>query len=634
MISQETIELVKAKSQILDVVQDHVKMKKQGVNYTGLCPFHAEKSASFTVNQAKGIYKCFGCGKSGDAIQFIIDVEQKTYVEAIETLAKKYNVEIEDNGPRKEYVKPVQRLEKLDKKRIQWFEETRKISNDTLLRLKITESSEWMPQFEKEKEVPVICFNYFKDGELTNIKFRGPKKSFKLSKDAELIFYNIDAIKGEEEGIIVEGEIDTATLIECGIYNVVGVPNGTPPKNSKMNLEYLNNCWEDFSKLKTVIIAVDNDEVGKYLKEELGRRIGKEKCKVVTYPEGCKDPNDILVKMGKQAVKDFIYSAKYWPIEGLVPMEEQFDELMTYYEEGYPIGLKSGMDGMDDLLSFYPGHLTMITGVPGHGKDEVANELMVDLSKSHQMVWAVFNFEEPPTIHSTKLVEKHAKKAFAFRKNPVDRLTKNQLEKAIVFVEQHFHQVNISQIDVTMEGIIKKAIELVMRYGVNGMIINPWNYLEHKLGPGQNETHYVSEALTMLINFLWKYGVHCFLVAHPAKVQKDKKTGKYEVPTLYSISGSAHFFNKTHNGICVYRHYDSNITEVYVQKVKWYWLGQIGWVAYNFDVNTRQYNFHSTSVVKKHEDTGLPGNFKPVQLAVSYLNNVDEEEAEKDDLPF
>lgn len=604
MISQETIEAIKSKAQIVDVVSDYVKLKKQGVNHTGLCPFHNEKSPSFTVNQAKQMYKCFGCGKSGDSIQFIIEHANKTYVEAIQILAAKHNVEVEETGPKREYVKPVQRLEKLEQKKIEWFEKERGISNDTLLRMKITEAKEWMPQFEKE--VPVICFNYFRNDQVTNIKFRGPQKSFKLSKDAELIFYNIDAIRGENTAVIVEGEIDTLTLIESGIYNVVGVPNGTPPKNSNMNLEYLNNCWEDFSKLKTVIIAVDNDEVGKYLKEELARRIGKEKCKMVTYPEGCKDPNEILLRYGKQGVREFIDSARSWPVAGMVEMEDQIEEVYRYYEEGYPPGMKSFVPGFDDLLTFYPGHLTMITGIPGHGKDEFCNELMVKLAKNQQMIWGVFNFEEPAAIHTTKLIEKHSEKAFAFRRDPANRLTKDQFDRGAVFVQDHFHQASMGDIDVTMQGIIDKATELVMRYGVNGIIINPWNYLEHKKNMGQSETDYISEVLTKLCIFLWKYGVHCFLIAHPTKIQKDKTSGKYEIPTLYNISGSAHFFNKTHNGICVYRHYDKPQTDVYVQKVKWYWLGQIGWSSYRFNTDTRQYEFNDTSVVKSEY------NFKPI----------------------
>ena len=66
MISQDTIDQVKAKASVVEVVSDYVKLKKKGVNHVGLCPFHNEKTGSFTVNQAKGIYKCFGCGVSGN----------------------------------------------------------------------------------------------------------------------------------------------------------------------------------------------------------------------------------------------------------------------------------------------------------------------------------------------------------------------------------------------------------------------------------------------------------------------------------------------------------------------------------------------------------------------------------------
>jgi len=631
MISQITIDEVKQRMDVADVVKDFVKLKKQGTNLVGLCPFHNEKTPSFTISPSKQIYKCFGCGKSGDAIQFIIDHEQLSYVGAIEYLAKKYNVNIEQEGKR-EYVKPQPRLEKVSKEIIDWFENDRKISNDTLLRMKITESREFFPQLKQES--PAICFNYFRDDELVNIKYRGKKKSFKLEKDAELIFYNLDALKGEKEAVIVEGEIDVLTMVECGIYNAVGVPNGTAKGN--LQLQYLDNSWEAFENLESVIICVDDDEVGRLLKEELGRRIGKEKCKVVVYPEGCKDSNEVLCKLGKDAVKELVHFSKPWPIEGIIPMDDMFEEILSFYDNGYPPGAKSGLDGFDQLLTFFPGHLTIVTGIPGHGKDEGTNELMVDLATNEGWKWGVFNFEEPASIHSTKLIEKFKKKAFSFRKNPDDRISRREFEHGILQVEQHFHFVNISQVDVTMQGIIKKAVELVKRHGIKGIIINPWNYLEHKKTFGQSETEYISEMLTILCNFLWKYGVHCFLVAHPYKMQKDKKTGKYEVPTLYSINGSAHFYNKAHNGLCFYRNFDTGITDFHVQKVKWYWLGEVGWASYQFNVNTRQFSFLTSSVVEKNGGT-IPelgnGNWKQIPPPVSHYET-EKEDNITEDLPF
>ncbi len=96
MISQTTIQQILARLDILDVVGDFVKLKKRGSNYLGLCPFHNEKTPSFTVSPAKEIYKCFGCGKSGNSISFIMEHEKASYVDALKWLANKYGIEVEE----------------------------------------------------------------------------------------------------------------------------------------------------------------------------------------------------------------------------------------------------------------------------------------------------------------------------------------------------------------------------------------------------------------------------------------------------------------------------------------------------------------------------------------------------------
>lgn len=626
---------LKAKINIVDVIGGYIKLKKSSNNYTGLCPFHNEKSGSFTVSPAKEIYKCFGCGKSGDAISFVMEHEKKSFMEAVDILAKKYNVEVKIEK-KKDYKKPVVRLEKLGKKALDWFESQRKISNNTLLRMGITEAVEFMPQIGKE--VTTICFNYYRGDELVNIKFRGPNKSFKLAKDAELIFFNLDAIKDEETIVIVEGEIDCLTMYECGIYNSVSVPNGASKGNQK--LEYLDNCWEYFHKAKKVIIATDNDNAGNLLKDELARRISKDKCFTVEIPEGCKDANDVLVKHGKQAVIDLINNAKEWPLEGIVSTDEMLSDLQDWYNNGYPKGADAHINGLSDLLTFAAGQLTVVTGIPGHGKDEYVNWIMSSLARHEGWKWGVCGFEEEPKITATKIMEKYIGKSFAFRKNPDNRLSQSEFVHSVIFLDDYFHFINIQQIDATMDGILQKAEELVKRKGIKGLIINPWNCLEHKVPFGYSETQYISEELTRLINFLVKYGVHGILIAHPTKMQKNMKTKKYEVPTLYNISGSAHFYNKTHNGICVYRDFETNTVEIYVQKVKWSWLGQTGWSSYSFNTETREYGFIETSVRKAVEPVStLTGNWKPVASlpvtpALDYSVPTTTTNNPEDDMPF
>src|SRR6201990_2893387 len=96
MIAQETIQQILSRIDILEIVGSFVRLKKRGANYLGLCPFHNEKTPSFTVSPAKEIYKCFGCGKSGNTISFLMDLEKYSYVEALRWLANKYGVVIEE----------------------------------------------------------------------------------------------------------------------------------------------------------------------------------------------------------------------------------------------------------------------------------------------------------------------------------------------------------------------------------------------------------------------------------------------------------------------------------------------------------------------------------------------------------
>jgi twinkle protein len=524
------------------------------------CPPHKKASSNrdkdLSVNVEEGVWNCHRCNWSG-----YLPKTQK-----------------------KEYVKPLPRLEKVSPKVIEYFE-GRGISNDTLLRTKITEAKEWMPQFDKEVET--ICFNYFRGEELLNIKFRGPKKSFKLAKDAELVFYNLNGITGTPTAIIVEGEIDCLSLIECGVYNVVSVPNGASKGSQK--LEYLDNCWQFFEGKEKIIIAVDGDEAGASLKEELARRLGKERCATVHYPEGCKDANEVLLNHGKESLKALIAGAVDWPLEGIVSMDEIEQEVADYYLNGYPEGAKAKIPGFDDLLSFMPGQLTVITGIPGSGKDEFFNKVMVNLSMYENWTWGIWEAEEPAAYHVTKLVEKVNDKSFAFRRDQNHRVSADELQFGLILIRRYFHFIDIGVAGTSIDDALNKMEELVKRYGINGFVINPWNCIDHLIPQGWSETQYVSFVLTKIINAAKKCNVHIFLVAHPTKIQKNKQTGKYEIPTLYSISGSANFFNKTHNGICVYRDFETNIVDVYVQKVKWSWLGKIGYASFSFNTDTRQY---------------------------------------------
>ncbi|MCB0419335.1 MAG: hypothetical protein KDD39_16960, partial [Bdellovibrionales bacterium] len=104
VITKETIDRIMETARVEEVVGDFVSLKKRGSNYIGLCPFHNEKTPSFNVSPSKGIYKCFGCGKAGNAVGFVMEHERFTYREALKFIAKRYNIEVEETQRSEEQV--------------------------------------------------------------------------------------------------------------------------------------------------------------------------------------------------------------------------------------------------------------------------------------------------------------------------------------------------------------------------------------------------------------------------------------------------------------------------------------------------------------------------------------------------
>lgn len=106
MITQECIERIKSAANVVDVIGSFLKLKKEGADYAACCPFHQEKTPSFKVNKEKDMYKCFGCGKSGDSISFLMDHENLSYVGAIQWLADKFNITLDHEDRGKKFTRP------------------------------------------------------------------------------------------------------------------------------------------------------------------------------------------------------------------------------------------------------------------------------------------------------------------------------------------------------------------------------------------------------------------------------------------------------------------------------------------------------------------------------------------------
>ena len=445
----------------------------------------------------------------------------------------------------------------------------------------ITKACRKMPQTEKLENC--IIFPYTVEGELVNRKYRDGAKNFMLEKDARLVPWRIDHIRNTTECIITEGEMDALSFIVAGYDNVVSVPNG-----AQKNLTYLDEFIEThIENKKRIYIAADTDKKGLELRAELVRRFGEEKCRIVTYGEGCKDANELLLQGGKEALWKAIEEAQEVPLEGIYTAGDVKEELLSLYEKGLQKGAVLGMGELDDCLSMEVGRLMIVTGIPGDGKSEFLDEMAVRLWLRYDWRCAWFSPENfPVTLHHSKLIEKLVGKRFL-----KGLMTNMEFETVVGYLSHNFFEI-LPEENFQVDTILDTAEALVRRKGIRVFILDPYNCLEHQIPSGQSETQYISEFLEKLRNFARRRQVLVILAAHPTKMKKDPVTGKYPVPTMYDISGSAAFFNKADFGLAIERDRTQGVTRVHVQKVKFRHLGYPSVASFQYNThNGRFVNF-------------------------------------------
>ena len=536
-----------------------------------------KRDKSLSVDLDKGVWNCHYCGWAG-SINFDDSPEaKKKWMQN-----QGWYIQTQIRHQPKTYKMPQPRTTApMEPKALAWFN-GRGISQATLEALKVTEGLEWMPQ--KEGKANTVQFNYYKNGQLVNTKFRTGDKCFKLVSGAELLPYNIDGIKGTKECIITEGEMDALSFYECGRHDVVSVPNG-----ANANLDYLDEYIEDyFDDKETIYIASDTDTKGVLLRDELLRRFGAERCRVLEYGEGCKDANEHLQKFGKESLLKCLEDAPEMKVEGVYTVSDFEQSLDALFEEGWQRGVTIGHFNFDQYCSFETKRLCVVTGIPGSGKSEFIDEMAERLNIRYGWRFAYFSPENAPlAYHASKLIEKFVGKRFARTTMlPSEyKQVKEHLEKNFFFIAPTDNY--------KVENILEKAKFLVRRKGIKALVIDPYNRLENEQGT-RSETQYISELLDKLTNFAQRNDILIILMAHPTKQPKNKD-GIIEAPTLYDISGSAHFYNKADFGIVVHRDRVQDVVQVHVQKVKFRHLGSCGTALFKYNINNGRYVPFSTN---------------------------------------
>uniref|UniRef100_A0A061S6G6 Twinkle protein n=1 Tax=Tetraselmis sp. GSL018 TaxID=582737 RepID=A0A061S6G6_9CHLO len=547
-------------------------------------------------------------------------------------------------------VKPKANLVPLEEEALEFFR-SRGISAQTLEACGVRQENDvFCPALGKR--VPwAIAFPYYRSGEIVNIKYRTPDKRFWQVKGAEKVFYGLDDVTGSDEIIIVEGEIDKLSLYEAGMTNAISVPDGAPPQrndNSPLPPEqdkkysYMWNCRDVLDSAIRVVLATDNDNPGQALGEELSRRLGRERCYRVRWPttledtivlddtaeeggqgddpgDGAeaadvnrffrKDANEVLVKDGAAMLQAYIDSAEEYPIRGLFRLTDFWGDVYNYYNlhSGNEGGVSTGWRELDQYYKIVPGELSIVTGVPNSGKSEWLDALCINLAEQHNWTFAMCSMEKGVKDHARQLLEKHVRKPFFDLPyaGSTKRMGWEEVVEGMSWIDERIFLIRYEDDELpNIDWVLNLARAAVLRHGIRGLVIDPYNELDHQRPSSMTETEYVSQMLTKIKRFAQHHECHVWFVAHPRQLREWKG----EPPNLYDISGSAHFINKADCGIVIHRNRDEekgpmNESRVLVRKIRNKAAGNIGESVLHYDRVTGRFYEPKSSPAESTQST-------------------------------
>jgi len=478
---------------------------------------------------------------------------------------------------------------------LEWFKR-RGISKETVAAFQITRTRNWFGNGEEA----CYAFPYHKDGQLVNIKYRTKDKKFRQENGAERTLFNMDAVKqwwddtGSKTVIFVEGEMDVLSMHEAGFSYAVSLPDGAPKaakfdENDK-RFQALQNC-EWLHEAEKVIVAVDADEAGQALKLELIHRFGKDRCWTIEYPNlhdvQCKDANECLMEHGAEVLREIIGLAAPHPIDGLYTVRDYEKEVLNIYDGNVQKALSTGFKSLDNIYKVMPSTFAVVTGVPNHGKSNFIDQLAVNLARNHGWKFAVFSPEHSTANHIRRLSEKVIAKPFDI--GPSQRMSKSELVDAMMFLDDKFHFIEAEESVPSIDWLLAKARAACLRHGVKGIIIDPYNEIDATRDGNKREDEHIRDLISRCKQFCRTHEVAMWMVAHPAKMQRTQE-GIIPPPSLYDVSGSAHWNNMADVGLVIHRDFETDETRVITRKIREQGLyGSIGECFFKYNLAKHVY---------------------------------------------
>ncbi|HYV90383.1 MAG TPA: DNA primase [Chitinophagales bacterium] len=327
MISARSKEEILSAARIEEVIGEYVNLKRRGTNFIGLCPFHTEKTPSFNVSPTKGIFKCFGCGKAGDVITFLIEHEKFTYPEALRFLAQKYHIAIEETGD-------------INK------EQEDKLVKESLYIINQFAQEYYHNNLYKTEEGQTVGYSYFKERGITDEMIRKFKLGYALQISNS---FTIAALKGgyqlellKKAGLIVtKGSSDMDFFHHRVMFPIMNVSGkvvafaGRIMVKDEKSPKYINSPETEICKKSQLVYGIF------HAKNAIRQH---DECFLT---EGYTD----VISMHMAGMENVVASSGTSLTEDQIKLVKRFTNNITILYDGDPAGIKAALRGLEMMAS-------------------------------------------------------------------------------------------------------------------------------------------------------------------------------------------------------------------------------------------------------------------------------------------
>ena len=566
-----------------------------------LCPFHSEKTASFTWNPKTNFFHCFGCGENLDAISYLINFENMSFIQAIERIQDELGIKQETRiiNHQKKRIESKQftipRTTKIEmQENIIEHLEKRSIKKATLEFWRIKQANINFALKNKPKDIKkAIVFSYFdEENKLIHETYRSSDKKFKQNYGSKAILWGMWHIDTSKPLIITEGQLDAMSIWQSGFKNVVSVPSGS---NNSLYLEYNYDFLKQF---KSIIFWGDNDEAGRKAAE-----IIKIKFDTVTvkFHKECNDANEVLMKLGIEEIKRFLNEKPELPL-GIKSIEQlSYDTNVIFESERIELGFAEVDEHINDLR---PGQLTIVFGRDNEGKSTFISQVIV-----HQLIRNVKTFLFSGELNDQSLQDWLFRQLIGSEKGCYNKKQSKYGEEYFIkptvlqairkWTTNKLYLLDRKNEEITedLNKMFKMMILLAIKFGVKLFIIdNLQSTLEENAASLYSDQ---SNFVEKLRKFCLKYNVHVILVTHPRKSDELLATETTIIGNLKKddISGSKNISNKAHNIFSIERDFSSEYFDMILTNLKDKHKGIRKGFKYYFD--TSSFRFYN-DVTKKN----------------------------------